>query len=642
MKRSGTKSLILGNLHLVILFCLWVSPVQAQWAYTYGGSNGDFVTSMQQTADEGYIVAGYTESFGAGDHDAWVIKLDANGNVTWQKTYGGNEFDYAMSVQQTADGDYIVAGGTASYGAGSYDVWITKLDTSGAIVWQKTYGGSGSDNPYAIIQTSDNGFVVACESDSFSIGNWEAWIIKLDSNGNIMWNKTYGGTGDDVFNSIQQTEGGGYIAAGRTKSFGASDYDVWVLKLDENGSITWQKRYGGTGGEGAYSVQQTSEDGYIIAGNTKSFGDGTQDGWVIKLDQNGTVLWEKAYGGSISDGFSFIQKTHDGGFITAGSTVSFGVGATDFLLMKLDTNGGITWQKTFGGTGSDNGYVVQQTADRGYIVAGDTYSFANGQPDYFLLKLDSTGSIGSCPLKGISTALITDTSATVVDTNAVPVTSTATVADIAVTVTDTTASPTQICPAVLNVVFPNGGEDFITASDWEISWTPFIRASSFKAMYSLDNGATWELIERGITGTSTTWHTPLLKKNKTKCLVKVVGLNKKGEKVGSDRSDGPFKIEVLTITDINEGTPAIAGQTCPITWTLADAITPDQLQISYTLDGGTTWKKEDPVTLPLVPIYNWTAPDVKRDRTCKVKLTLKAAGSIVATATSAKFTINAP
>ena len=153
MEQSGTKSFILGILFMVLLFFFSFTNAHAQWAYTYGGSNGDFVTSIQQTTDEGYVVAGYTESFGAGNHDAWVMKLDASGNIAWQKTYGGSDFDYARNVQQTTDSGYIVAGGTGSFGAGSDDVWIIKLDAGGTIVWQKTYGGSGSDGPNAIIQT---------------------------------------------------------------------------------------------------------------------------------------------------------------------------------------------------------------------------------------------------------------------------------------------------------------------------------------------------------------------------------------------------------------------------------------------------------------------------------------------------------
>jgi hypothetical protein len=443
MEQSGTKPFIIGILFMVLLFFFSFTNAHAQWAYTYGGSNGDFGTSIQQTTDEGYVVAGYTESFGAGDHDAWVMKLDASGNIAWQKTYGGSDFDYAISVQQTTDSGYIVAGGTESFGAGSDDVWIIKLDAGGTIVWQKTYGGSGSDIPNAIIQT-DDGFIVAGASNSFSTDNFEAWIIKLDSNGNRIWERTYGGTGDDFAFSIQQTTDSGYIVAGATYSFGASNRDVWVLKLDENGNVIWQKRYGGIGTEGVYSAKQTSDGGYILAGDTESFGDGSRKAWIIRLDQNGVVLWEKIYGGTVFDRIDSIEKTQDGGYIAAGRTL-FGNGAFDAWLLKIDSNGGISWQKTYGGSGSENAYMVQPTSDNGYIVAGDTYSFANGRPDYFLLKLDSTGSIGSCPFEGISTALVTDTAATVVDTDAVPITSTATVTNTTATVTDTTATPLSVC-----------------------------------------------------------------------------------------------------------------------------------------------------------------------------------------------------
>ena len=335
---------------LMVFMLLWVLPVAAaQWANTYGGSSDDYTYSIQQTSDGGYIVAGYTNSFGAGGTDVWVLKLDANGNVQWQKTYGGSSDDYAYSIQQTSDGGYIVAGYTESFGAGYADVWVLKLDANGNVQWQKTYGGSGWDEAYSIQRTLDGGYIVAGWTDSFGAGGTDAWVLKLDANGNVQWQKTYGGSRDDYANSIQQTSDGGYIVAGWTYSFGAGYADVWVLKLDANGNVQWQKTYGGTYDDYANSIQQTSDGGYIVAGVTKSFIAGNADVWVLKLDASGNVQWQKIYGYepgdfipySRNDSANSIQQTSDGGYIVAGYTKSSGTGNADVWVLKLDSNGKI-------------------------------------------------------------------------------------------------------------------------------------------------------------------------------------------------------------------------------------------------------------------------------------------------------------
>jgi len=283
----------------IVLFILLLIPfpvLATEWAKTYGGSGGDFASSIQQTTDGGYIVAGSTYSFGASyDYfDFWVLKLDSNGNVTWQKTYGGSGDDVATSIQQTTDGGYIVAGLTDSFGVAGYendDFWVLKLDSNGNITWQKTYGGSDYDYAYSIQQTTDGGYIVAGSTGSFGADYGDSWVLKLDSNGNVTWQKTYGGSGDDVASSIQQTTDGGYIVAGSTDSFGAGGSDAWVLKLGSNGNVTWQKTYGGSGDDVATSIQQTTDGGYIVAGSTDSFGAGgyDYDFWVLKLDSSGEI-----------------------------------------------------------------------------------------------------------------------------------------------------------------------------------------------------------------------------------------------------------------------------------------------------------------------------------------------------------------
>jgi hypothetical protein len=209
----------------------------ATWAKTYGGGDFDGADSIQQTTDGGYIVAGKTGSFGAGDGDIWVLKLNASGDVVWQKTYGGGGWDEAFSIQQTTDGGYIVAGTTGSFGAGGDDGWVLKLNASGDVVWQKTYGGKEWDEASSIQQTTDGGYIVAGTTGSFGAGGYDFWVLKLNASGDVVWQKTYGGGDHDEATSIQQTSDGGYIVAGWTKSFGAGGSDFWVLKLDASGDV---------------------------------------------------------------------------------------------------------------------------------------------------------------------------------------------------------------------------------------------------------------------------------------------------------------------------------------------------------------------------------------------------------------------
>ncbi len=308
------------------------------------------------------------------------------------KTYGGAYWDVAFSVQQTSDGGYIVAGETNSFSASYYsDVFLVKTDANGNISWAKTYRGTDWDVAFSVQQTSDGGYIVVGYTESFGAGNGDIFLIKTDANGNIQWAKTYGGIDDDTAFSVHQTSDGGYIVAGWTTSFGAGGRDVFLVKTDANGNIQWAKTYGGTSGDLAYSVQQTSDGGYIVAGTTWSFGAGGDDIFLIKTDASGNIQWAKTYGGTGYEEASSVQQTSDGGYIVAGYTGSFGFG--DILLIKTDANGNIIWAKTYGGIDHEEASSVHQTSDGGYIVAGYTGSFGAGAVDIFLIKTDANGNL---------------------------------------------------------------------------------------------------------------------------------------------------------------------------------------------------------------------------------------------------------
>ena len=336
------------RLFVVILFTICIFPNAGhsaqQWAITYGGTSLDGSYSLQKTKDDGYMVAGYTSSFGAGENDLWVLKLDSNGDIAWQKAYGGSSNDYPTSVQQTTDDGYMVAGTTYSFGAGESDLWVIKLDSNGQISWQKTYGGSNVDWAFSIQQTADGGYIVVGNTFSFGAGEDDLWVLKLDSNGQISWQKAYGGSGFDWPSSVQESIDGGYIVAGGTYSFGAGEDDLWVLKLDGNGGISWQKTYGGSGNDYATSIQQIQDGGYLVEGTTSSFGAGESDLWILNLDTNGEIPDCSAMGTSdaiVTNTSAVVQDTTVGSQTSSAVPTDTNISPQDTLAEKLVVCGGV-------------------------------------------------------------------------------------------------------------------------------------------------------------------------------------------------------------------------------------------------------------------------------------------------------------
>jgi len=364
-------------------------PPSEIWNKTFGGTNRDEGRSAQQTTDGGYIVAGFTWSYGAGGADGWLIKTDENGKMEWNRTFGGTEWDFTYFVQQTSDGGYIVVGCTASYGNG-FNLWLIKTDEKGNENWSKIFGGSGNDVGWSVQQTTDGGYIIAGHTNSYGAGHKDIWLIKTNSSGDMEWNKTFGGTEwEEVgVDSVQQTIDGGYIIVGMTESYGAGDWDIWLIKTDAYGDMEWNKTFGGYDTEYGFSVQQTNDGGYILTGYTFSYGLG--DVWLIKTDVDGNEEWNNTYarvGGKHYDDGRWVRQTTDGGYIVVGYTVPPEAESGDIWLIKTDANGFMEWNKTFGGTEWDLGWSVEQTTDGGYIITGFTRSYGAGGFDLWLIKV---------------------------------------------------------------------------------------------------------------------------------------------------------------------------------------------------------------------------------------------------------------
>jgi hypothetical protein len=426
---------------VVVLSAIGMSPALAvgqnedptiEWQRLFGGSGDDLAFSIQHTSDGGYIFLGNSVSSASGnitdtnhgDHDLWLVKTDGTGSIQWQRLLGGSGWDEGCSVQQTTDGGYIVLGPVASsangdvtgvnHGGydswGGYDLWVVKLTSTGTIQWQQLLGGFGNDYGRTIRQTADGGYVLvgytfaslSGDVTGQNHGSTDFWVVKLTSTGTIQWQRLLGGSGFETGICIRQTVDEGYILIGESTSSASGDvtstnhggYDVWVVKLTKTGTIQWQQLLGGSADDHAYSIDQTTDGGYIFVGETTSNGTGTVisgnhgglDIWVVKLNSTGSIKWQKLLGGSGTEYGHSVQQTADGGYVLLGQSDSSANGdvsdtnhgSFDSWVVKLNDMGQILWQKLVGGTGYEHGNFLDQSADGGVIIAGHSESSASG------------------------------------------------------------------------------------------------------------------------------------------------------------------------------------------------------------------------------------------------------------------------
>ena len=371
------KHYIILPIILTLFSLLFAGAPDTLWTRTYGGDSVDIGYYVQQTSDGGFIIAGESNSFGVGDKDVYLVRTDSNGDTLWTNTYSGVR---GNSVQQKSDGGFIIASST-SFGLSRY-CYLINTNPNGDTLWTKMYGGTAFDIPEAALsvqQTGDGGFIFV------GTHNNDAYLVLTDVNGDTLWTKSYGDSLSHAGHSIQHVNDSGFIICGSSLY---NRGDVYLIRTDSNGDTLWTNTYGGSLQEAGYSVQQTNNGDFIITGWTVSYGAGEQDVYLIRTDSNGDTLWTKTYGGiNYDQGYSVLQLS-DGGFIIAGSTMSFGAGRSDVYIIRTDSIGDTLWTKTCGGMESENARSIQQTRDGGFIIAGVTSSFGAGGNDVYLIRLN--------------------------------------------------------------------------------------------------------------------------------------------------------------------------------------------------------------------------------------------------------------
>jgi hypothetical protein len=323
-------------------------PVEV-WDTNYGESEFEAAWCIEQTDDGGYIMAGKTKSWGAGEDDFYLVKTNALGDKVWQNTFGGPGYDVAKSVKQTTNG-YIIAGKTTSFGVGGEDFYLVKTNALGDKVWQNTFGGTSHDQAESVEPTTDSGYIIAGWTTSFGEGENDFYLVKTNASGDKVWQNTFGGIDKDEAKSVEQTTDSGYIIAGYTESQGEGGRDIYLVKTNASGDKVWENTFGGTSNDVAESVEQTTDGGYIIAGYTESQGEGGRDLYLVKTNALGDKVWENTFGGTSNDVAESVEQTTDGGYIIAGYTESQGEGGRDIYLVKTNASGDKVWENTFGGT----------------------------------------------------------------------------------------------------------------------------------------------------------------------------------------------------------------------------------------------------------------------------------------------------
>jgi hypothetical protein len=366
------------------------------WWRTFGGVREEDGSYIQPTNDGGYIIVGWTESYGEGLSDLWLFKTNETGHEEWNRTYGGKGVDFGNSMVVTGDGDYILTGVTTSYGSGMMDLWLIKVTKTGEELWNRTYGGKGDDKGVSIIQADDGGYAIAGTTTQGGPGWANVWLLKTNDAGSEEWNITFNSETNDEAYSVAATGDDGYIITGSTKTYGAGKNDIWLIKINGTGGEEWNVTFGGPEDDIGNAVIHTSDGGFMVIGQTQSFGATdidfygilTDDIWLIKTDSEGKEQWNRTIGDKWYEFGEAIIQTSDGGYVIAGNTGSYPAENFQIILVKIDSEGKDVWYKGFGGKDYDFGNSMIQTSEGDFVICGSVASFGAGGTDLVLLKFD--------------------------------------------------------------------------------------------------------------------------------------------------------------------------------------------------------------------------------------------------------------
>ena len=391
------KYLVIITLIFLFSIPIFAQAPDTLWTklFRIESSSGEGVSgsSVQQTEDGGFIISGnkQLEDLAVG---LQLIKTDSIGDTLWMRSIENVNFiQTAETVIETFDGNYVTVGISLKDGGNLMDVWFTKWSSSGVFLGERIYDKGGTnDFGGSIAQTADSGFIIISSTeilDGGGLNNHDIWLLRTDIEGDTLWTKTYGGAATDVGVAVQQTEDGGYIITGRTHSFGAGVTDAWFIKTDSFGDTLWTKTYGGVGVDVLNSTQLTQDGGYISTGSTRSFGAGNLDAWLVKTDSFGDTLWTKTYGGVFNDGANSVQQTQDGGFVLTGSFDRDEAGGQGLGVITTDSLGNEIWSQFFISASQTTvtGRSIQQLTDGGYIVLGNRISAIGLTPRLWLIRL---------------------------------------------------------------------------------------------------------------------------------------------------------------------------------------------------------------------------------------------------------------
>jgi hypothetical protein len=387
---------MIKNIILFPLLCFLFTEVSGQ--VTFQKKFAGVGQAVYPTEEGGYVAAGflYNDTLGK---EFWLLKTDAYGDTLFFRNYGGYGAEELMSMAKTSDGGCILAGGTTAFGAGTRDFYVIKTNGDGDTLWTKTYGGPEDDLCFAVIETSDGGYALAGHTYSYGAGNVDMYLVKTDAGGDTLWTRTYGGNYLEQAYSIQETIDGGYIIAGATNSFGAAVNDIYIVRTDDKGDLLWSKLYGGNNAEPVAHILALDDGSFMIGGNQNSFGAGAHDFFLLKISSNGSILWQKSYGGFSSEFLYHIQKNNDESFLMLGYSSSFSTASSAGYALCVDSLGAVLWSRVYDHGNGDQLNHGYQAADKGFILTG--YYGGKGA---VLIKTDSLGRSG-CKEKAVLTTV---------------------------------------------------------------------------------------------------------------------------------------------------------------------------------------------------------------------------------------------